>query len=87
MARKPAPKRRGRNERDDGRSKRKPCMYCRHDISEVDYKGFQTLRAFVSDKGKIRTRRVTHLCRKHQSQAAVAVKRAREVALLPYVGA
>lgn len=87
MARKPAPKRRSRADRDEGRGRRKPCMFCRHDIKEVDYKGYTTLRTFVSEKGKIRTRRVTGLCRRHQAQAATAVKRAREVALLPYAGA
>ena len=84
MARKPAPKRRRGPE--EARGKRKPCMYCRHNINEVDYKGYTTLRTFVSDKGKIRSRRVSGLCRRHQGQAAIAVKRARELALLPYVG-
>jgi small subunit ribosomal protein S18 len=84
MARKPAPKR--RRAADEIRGKRKPCMYCKHNINEVDYKGYTTLRTFVSDKGKIRSRRVTGLCRRHQNQAATAVKRAREVALLQYVG-
>lgn len=44
------------------------------------------MRRFISDKGKTRSRRVTGLSRKHQAQLGVAVKRAREVALLPYVG-
>lgn len=84
MAKKPAPKRRRGPE--EIRGKRKPCPYCRHNIDEVDYKGYTTLRNFISDKGKIRSRRVSGLCRRHQVQAATAVKRAREVALLPYVG-
>jgi len=43
------------------------------------------LRRFISDRGKIRSRRITGACRRHQSQVARAVKRARELALLPYV--
>ena len=45
-----------------------------------------TLRKFISDRGKIRTRRITGACRRHQNQISRAVKRARELALLPYVG-
>ncbi len=52
----------------------------------VDYKDLNLLRRFLSDKGKTRGRRVTGLSRKHQRQLSVAVKRAREIALLPYVG-
>lgn len=75
-------RRRGREEKPAKRD----CMFCRHDVTEVDYKFIAGLRSFVSDKGRIRARRVTGMCRKHQSQAAVAVKRARVVALLKYVG-
>ena len=53
---------------------------------QVDYKDVGTLRKFVSDRGKIRSRRITGACRRHQNQIATAVKRARELALLPYVG-
>ena len=55
-------------------------------IETVDYKDINTLRTFISDRGKIRSRRVTGLSRRHQRQLALAVKRAREVGLLPYVG-
>jgi len=51
----------------------------------VDYKDLSMLRRFISDRGKIRSRRITGACRRHQSQVARAVKRARELALLPYV--
>ncbi len=51
----------------------------------VDYKDIATLRKFISDRGKIRSRRITGACRRHQNQVATAVKRARELALLPYV--
>jgi small subunit ribosomal protein S18 len=65
--------------------RRKPCPYCREKIQQVDYKDVGTLRKFISDRGKIRSRRITGACRRHQSQIARAVKRARELALLPYV--
>ncbi len=66
-------------------TRRKPCPYCRDKIEQVDYKDVSALRRFVSDRGKIRSRRITGACRRHQSQVARAVKRARELALLPYV--
>lgn len=65
--------------------RRKPCPQCRDKIEQVDYKDIASLRRFVSDKGKIRSRRITGACRRHQSQIAKAVKRARTLALLPYV--
>jgi len=66
--------------------RRKPCPYCRDKVEQVDYKDLASLRRFVSERGKIRSRRITGACRRHQSQVARAVKRARELALLPYVG-
>jgi small subunit ribosomal protein S18 len=66
-------------------TRRKSCPYCRDKIEQVDYKDVSVLRRFVSDRGKIRSRRITGACRRHQSQVARAVKRARELALLPYV--
>ena len=65
--------------------RRKPCPYCNAKIEHVDYKDVDGLKRFVSEKGKIRSRRITGACRRHQSQIARAVKRARELALLPYV--
>jgi small subunit ribosomal protein S18 len=66
--------------------RRKSCAFCRDKVEQIDYKDFQSLRRYLSDKGKIRSRRITGACRRHQNQLAVAVKRARELALLPYVG-
>jgi small subunit ribosomal protein S18 len=54
-------------------------------VDQVDYKDISSLRRFVSERGKIRSRRITGACRRHQNQVARAVKRARELALLPYV--
>jgi small subunit ribosomal protein S18 len=65
--------------------RRKSCHFCKDSIAEVDYKETGQLRRYMSDKGKIRNRRITGACRRHQRQVAVAVKRAREMALLPYV--
>jgi len=65
--------------------KRRSCYFCKENIEEVDVKSPTTLRRTVSDKGKIRSRRVTGSCKHHQSQVAAAVKRAREMALLPNV--
>jgi small subunit ribosomal protein S18 len=78
---------RPRRDRKDGPAsgRRKPCPYCRDKVDRVDYKDVSTLRRFISERGKIRSRRITGACRRHQSQVARAVKRARELALLPYV--
>ena len=65
--------------------RRKSCHFCKDKVTEVDYKNVNQLRRYISEKGKIRNRRITGACRRHQRQVAVAVKRAREVALLPYV--
>lgn len=64
--------------------KRKSCYFCK-DKDEVDYKNYNQLRRYLSEKGKIRSRRITGACRRHQNEIAAAVKRAREMALLPYV--
>jgi small subunit ribosomal protein S18 len=68
-----------------GPSRRKSCFFCKEKIEEVDYKNANQLRRYISEKGKIRSRRITGACRRHQNQVATAVKRAREMALLPYV--
>ena len=68
-----------------GPGRRKSCFFCKDKVEEVDYKNYNQLRRYISEKGKIRSRRITGACRRHQRQVAVAVKRAREMALLPYV--
>ena len=79
------PKTVGRARRQDfRRGKPKPCAICPQ--GDVDWKDSSFLRKYVSDRGKIRGRRVTGLCPQHQREVAVAVKNAREMALLPYVG-
>ena len=68
-----------------GPGRRKSCFFCKSHVDEVDYKHVNELRRYVSERGKIRSRRISGACRRHQRQVAVAVKRAREIALLPYV--
>jgi len=65
--------------------RRRCCFFCEEKVEEVDFKNSTTLHRIVSDKGKIRPRRATGTCRRHQNQVEVAVKRAREMALLPNV--
>jgi small subunit ribosomal protein S18 len=63
--------------------RRKSCHFCKDKVAEVDYKNANQLRRYVSERGKIRNRHITGACRRHQRQVAVAVKRAREMSLLP----
>jgi small subunit ribosomal protein S18 len=79
------PARRRDKKSGPGGGRRKSCPYCKDKIEQVDYKDVGTLRRFVSERGKIRSRRISGACRRHQNQLATAVKRARELALLPYV--
>ena len=62
------------------------CRFCQDKIDKIDYKDEKRLVRHVTEQGKIIPRRVTGTCGRHQRQLAVAVKRARQIALLPYVG-
>jgi small subunit ribosomal protein S18 len=66
------------------RVKKKPCALCRDNTEWVDYKDVPMLRKYMSDRGKIRSRRVTGNCAQHQRALAQAIKTARELILLPY---
>jgi small subunit ribosomal protein S18 len=66
------------------RGKKKACIFCKDRSTWVDYKDVNLLRRFMSDRGKIRARRVTGNCSQHQRDVQVAIKTARELALLPY---
>lgn len=68
-----------------GKGRPKPCAGC-FGGATFDWKDSAGLRKYISDRGKIRGRRVTGLCPPHQRQVAIAVKNAREMALLPYIG-
>jgi small subunit ribosomal protein S18 len=68
------------------RPKRKVCSFCAERATFIDYKEINRLRRFVTERGKILPRRVSGNCARHQRILAVAIKRARELALLPYTG-
>lgn len=67
------------------RPKRKVCMFCVDKIDKIDYKDTAKLRRYVSERGKIVPRRISGNCAKHQRQLTTAIKRARIIALLPFV--
>ncbi len=67
------------------RTKKKVCMFCADKVDHIDYKDTAKLRRYVSEKGKIVPRRISGNCAKHQRQLTVAIKRARTIALLPFV--
>ena len=67
------------------RQRKKVCQFCADKITVIDYKDSLKLRKFISERGKILPRRITGNCAKHQRALTVAIKRARHVALMPYV--
>jgi small subunit ribosomal protein S18 len=69
---------------DNRRTKKKPCSFCQHGVATVDYKDLAQLRKYISDRGKIRGRKVSGNCQQHQRDVTDAIKTARELALLPY---
>ncbi len=73
-----------RGRRMGGGRRRRVCIMCADHIKVVDYKNANFLRRFVSDRGRIDTRRKTNACAKHQRALAGAIKRARHLALIPY---
>ena len=80
----PRPERRGPGGKFAPRPK--VCQFCVEKTKKIDYKAPEQLRRFVSDRGKIRPRRQTGTCARHQRHLALAIKRARHLALLPFVG-
>ena len=64
--------------------KRKYCGFCKDKVDYVDYKDLILLKRYMSEKGKIRPRRITGNCSQHQRDLAIAIKRAREMALIAY---
>ena len=67
------------------RPRRKVCQFCVDKVDHIDYKDVAKLRRFITERGKILPRRTTGTCAAHQRQLTVAIKRARQIALLPYV--
>ena len=68
------------------RNKKKVCLFCENKNKIIDYKDVATLRKFVTESGKILPSRQTGTCPKHQRELTVAIKRARNIALLPFKG-
>lgn len=67
------------------RRRKKVCVFCSEENNLIDYKDVNKLKRYVSERGKILPRRITGSCAKHQRALTVAVKRARQIAILPYV--
>ena len=85
MARKKTSNRAERKSKDAGKKVRKKvCVFCKDNVDWVDYKDVSMLSRFMSDRAKIRASRVTGNCAQHQRDVAIAIKTARELALLPY---
>lgn len=72
------------NGRPNRKSRKKVCAFCVDKVGSIDYKDTQKLRKFTSDRAKILPRRVTGTCARHQRELTTAIKRARQVALMPY---
>ena len=73
------------NDKARPHKRKKVCSFCVDKIEHVDYKDTAKLRRYLSERGKILPRRTTGTCAAHQRQLTVAIKRARHIALLPYV--
>ncbi len=65
--------------------KRKVCRFCEKNVREIDYKDIDILRRYVPERGKISPRRITGTCAYHQRKLATAIKRARLLAMLPFI--
>ena len=83
----PRGNRSGRGERGRYIPRRKVCSFCKDKAVVIDYKDPVKLRSYISDRGKIEPRRKSGTCARHQRLLAMAIKRARHLALLPYVPA
>lgn len=67
------------------KGRHKVCAFCADKVEHIDYKDVNRLRKFTTERGKIMPRRMSGVCAKHQRELAVAIKRSRQVALMPYV--
>ena len=74
-----------RSSRPMHRGRKKVCSFCVDKVENIDYKDVARLRRFVSERAKILPRRVTGTCARHQRELTVAIKRARQIALMPFV--
>ena len=67
------------------KGRKKVCMFCVDRVEHIDYKDIARLRKFISERAKILSRRTTGTCARHQRELTTAIKRARHIALLPYI--
>ncbi len=70
--------------KERGRKRKKVCSFCVEKVDVIDYKAVEKLKRFITERGKILPRRITGNCASHQRQLTTAIKRARNIALLPY---
>lgn len=75
----------GRDSKNHSRKRKKVCQFCADKTQNIDYKDTTKLRRYMSERSKILPRRTTGTCAQHQRQLMIAIKRARQIALLPYV--
>ena len=74
-----------RESRQQNRKRKKVCQFCVDKVQDIDYKDVTRLRKCISERSKILPRRTTGVCARHQRRLMIAIKRARQIALLPYV--
>lgn len=79
------PERSERPSRPNRKGRKKVCAFCVDKIMEIDYKDINRLRKYITERAKIMPRRMNGTCARHQRQLTTAIKRARHIALLPYV--
>ena len=72
--------------RGGGMRRKKVCQFCADKSEKIDYKDVEKLRRYITERGKILPKRITGTCAMHQRELTEAIKRARQMALLPYVG-
>ncbi len=84
MLKKKFDKKKGKGQKK-GFGRKKVCKFCVDSVEHVDYKDIQRLKFYTTERGKILPARISGVCARHQRQLATAVKRSREVALMPYL--
>jgi len=74
-----------KDSRQNNRKRKKVCQFCVDKCQDIDYKDASKLKRYISERSKILPRRMTGVCAQHQRRLMIAIKRARQIALLPYV--
>lgn len=75
----------GKKKKGRGYRRRKVCRFCLNHVEWIDYKDVDTLKTFITERGKIIPRRISGNCAKHQRQMAKAIKQSRSIALMPFI--